>query len=261
MIRQTKNTFLMLTNCRFWGIALIALFTCLLASQDMYGQDLGGGGGDIADLQQLQQTGNTGAIGGGGGGTGGGGVGNIGPDAADLFGGFQSNGEILDRRNQGFVGVTAERIQELGFVGPPGETSGPDLQDGASIGGGVNDDQGSGGGGGGGNFNGGNQQNGFGGIGGQAKGFQVIRKGVRTALTPRFASPSRNTTDISSRFNNRIGRLPTMANDGGGLYVSINQRVATVSGYAQTEAERNRFIRQLRLEPGVDRVIDQASSQ
>ena len=260
MIQQTKNTFFMLTNLQYWGITLLVMFTCLISSEDTFAQDFGGGA-DIGDLQTLQQTGDTGGGGIGGGGTGGGGIGggngigNFGAEEADLL----SSVQIEDVRNQGFVGVTAPRIQELGFVGPPGETSGPALANGASFGGGVNDGTG-GGGGGGGNFGGRNQQNGFGGIGGQTKGFQVIRKGVRTALTPRFASPSRSTADISNRFSNRISRLPVMANGGGGLYVSINQRVATVSGYAQTEAERSRFIRQLRLEPGIDRVVDQASS-
>ena len=260
MIRQTNNTFLVLTNLRFWGITLIVMFTCLLPSQDIFAQIDGGGG--IADLQTLQQQGDGGgAVGGigGGGGGGGGTIGAFGSDQADLL----SSVQVEDVRNQGFVGATAPRIQELGFVGPPGETSGPDLADGASFGGGVNDGAGGGGGGGGGGGNfggGGNQQNGFGGIG-QGKGFQVVRKGLRTALTPRFASPTRTTREISTRFSNRIRRQPNMANDGGGMFVSINGRVATVSGFAQTEAERSRFIRQLRLEPGIDRVVDQVSSQ
>jgi len=116
------------------------------------------------------------------------------------------------------------------------------------------------GGGGGGGGGGGNQQNGFGGVG-QGKGFQVVRKGVRTALTPRFAAPTRTSREISTRFNSRIRRQPSMANDGRGLFVSINGRTATVSGFAQSAAERNRFMRQLRLEPGIDRIIDQISSQ
>ncbi len=252
MIQQSKHTFSMITNYRCWAIAVLVTFTCLPPSQDTLGQDLGLGDTGIADLQQLDQQqsqigGNTGTGNGGGDG-----IDAFTAEDADLLSGVSSD----DVRNQGFVGATGERIQELGFVGPPGETSGPPLADGASFGGGVND------GGGGGGFGGGNagrnQQNGFGGFG-QGKGFQVIRKGVRTALSPRFASPTRSNAEISNRFNNRIGRLPVMANDGGGLSVSINQRVATVTGYAQTEAERSRFIRQLRLEPGIDRVIDQVT--
>jgi len=250
----------MLTNFRYWGIAVLALFTCLLPSQDIFAQG-------IADLGALQGGGDGGGgIGGlGGGGIGGGGIGGGDSGIGDIGNAF-NGGQIEDLRNQGFVGATAERIQGLGFVGPPGETSGPPLADGASIGGGVNDGGAAAGGGaagggfGGGGGGGNNQQNGFGGIG-QGKGFQVVRKGVRTALTPRFASPTRTTRQISTRFTNRIRRQPNMANDGGGMLVSINGRVATVSGFAQSEAERSRFIRQLRLEPGIDRIVDQVGSQ
>ena len=259
MIRQTQHTFTMFTNLRYWGIAVLALsITCLLPSQDIFAQIDGGG---IADLQALGDGGG-GTIGGGGGGGGGDGIAAFGSEQADLL----SNVQIDDVRNQGFVGATAERIQGLGFVGPPGETSGPPLADGASIGGGVNDGGAAAGGGaagggfGGGGGGGNNQQNGFGGIG-QGKGFQVVRKGVRTALTPRFASPTRSSRQISTRFSNRIRRQPNMANDGGGMFVSINGRVATVSGFAQSEAERSRFMRQLRLEPGIDRIVDQVGGQ
>ena len=264
MIQQTQHTFTMFTNLRYWGIAVFALFTCLLPSQDIFAQIDGGG---IDGLQALQNQGDGGGgIGGGGiggGGIGGGGIGGGGDSGIGNIGDALTSGQIEDLRNQGFVGATGTRIQELGFVGPPGETSGPPLTAGASFGGGVNDGGGGGAGGGfggGGGGGGNNQQNGFGGIG-QGKGFQVVRKGVRTALTPRFASPTRSSRQISTRFSNRIRRQPNMANDGGGMFVSINGRVATVSGFAQSEAERSRFMRQLRLEPGIDRIVDQVGGQ
>jgi len=261
MIRRNKLTFFLLTNCRCWAIALIAVFTCLCLSQDILAQDFGDGG--IDDLTTLQQqappTGTTGGGGGGiGGGIGGGdGLDTFSADDADLLSGVTTE----DTRNQGFVGATGMAIQDLGFVGPPGETSGPPLTDGASFGGGVNDGQTVGGGlGGGGGGGGGNQRNGFGGFG-TDKGFQVLRRGVRTALSPRFAAPTRSSAEISTRFNNHIQRQPGMANDGSGLFVSINNRIATVTGFAQTDAQRSRFMRQLRLEPGIDRVVDQTSGQ
>lgn len=257
MTRQTNHIFSLFTNHRYWGVALIALFTCLIPSQDILAQDLGGGQidtGGIDQLQQLEQT-----QGGGGTGTG------VGDDGFDLFDGerpeFFTGTTSDDVRNQGFVGATGTKIQELGFVGQAGELSGPPLADGASFGGGVNESAGGGGGGGGfGNANAGRNQSGFGAIG-QGKGFQVIRKGVRTSLTPRFAAPAYGTNEISNRFNNRIGRQPVIRNDGGGLFVTINNRVATVTGYAETEAQRSRFIRQLRLEPGIDHINDQISRQ
>jgi len=217
------------------------------------GLDLGAPAAPAAQPQQVDT--GTDGFGGGtgtGGGTGGdGGLAPLSADDADLLSGIGNE----DVRNQGFVGVTGTRIQDQGFVGPPGENSGPPLTDGASFGGGVNDSAG-GGGGGGGNF-GNNRQNGFGGFG-QQKGFQVIRRGVRTRFSPRFDAPTISNGEITTRFNNRIARQPIMAGNGGGLFVSVNNRVATVSGFAQTAAERERFVRQLRLEPGIDRVIDQA---
>jgi len=55
MIRQTKHTTFPLINCHCWGIAVIAVFTCLVLPQDMHAQDLGGPGGGLGidDLQQL----------------------------------------------------------------------------------------------------------------------------------------------------------------------------------------------------------------
>ena len=264
------------TNCQSWArcfvIAAIATLTCLASSQDILAQgqggggQAGGGGGAVGggqqqlqqqqiQQQQLQQQQQAQSGGGTGGDSDGGGLETLASEDADLLSGIESE----DVRNQGFVGATGNRIQEQGFVGPPGESSAPPLADGASFGGGVNDSA-TGGGGGAGRNVGGNRQTGFGAFG-QAKGFQVIRKGVRTRLSPRFASPSRSTEEVAMRFSNRIQRQPVIAFDGGGLSVEINQRVATVTGFAQSEAERNRFIRQLRLEPGIDRVVDQVSRE
>lgn len=263
MIRQTKHTTFPLINCHCWGIAVIAVFTCLVLPQDMHAQDLGGPGGGLGidDLQQLPNDGGLGTGGIGGGGIGGGGIGGGGGDNPFAVNDQAFISESTENvRNQGFVGATGQRIQSQGFVGPPGESLAPPLVDGATFGGGVNDSAAGGGGGGFGGGNAGGNQTGFG-AAGQGKGFQVIRRGVRTALTPRFASPTYAVAEIPNRFNSRIRRQPVISNDSGGLFVSVNQRVATVTGFAQSQAERDRFIRQLRLEPGIDQIVDQSSSQ
>ncbi len=259
MIEQTEMPFMKPIKQRCWVIAAMVLLTCFVTFQDTYAQDFGGigGGQDTGSIEQLQQLQQSQV--GGGSSTGTSGT-SVGGGEIETFTGEDAvlSGTNEDVRNQGFVGATGTRIEELGFVGPAGEISGPPLAEGASFGGGVNDAAATG------SFGGGNarrnQQTGFGAIG-QGKGFQVIRKGVRTSLTPRFASPTYSTAEISNRFNNRIRRQPVIQNDGGGLVVSINNRVATVSGYAKSEAECNRFIRQLRLEPGIDHINDQISRQ
>jgi len=102
MILQNKHTFIMLTNFRYFGLALIVLLTCLLPSQDIFAQG-------IADLQSLQGGVGGGAAGGGGGGGGIGGIGGIGGEDSGIgnIGNALSGGEIEDLRNQGFVGATA----------------------------------------------------------------------------------------------------------------------------------------------------------
>lgn len=212
---------------------------------------------------------------GGGGGTGGdtsGGDGAIEPVELEL------GGDLEDTRNQGFVGVTADRVQELGFVGASSETSGPPLSDGATFGGGVNGSgtqAGGGGGGGGGNpFGGGGVNGGFGGqnqLGtGTQNGFQVIRQNLRTNLVPLFyAAPVSNEQTVV-RFQNRLARQPvpqaqyqtatgfsSPSDSISSVIVQIENRTAVLTGYVGNPAERDRWERQLRLEPGVDRIVNQ----
>lgn len=241
---------------------LICLITCLIGTEDTFGQVIPTAPPGPIDTDNINNGGNQfggGALGGGGGGggLGGAGGGNLGAfsaDDADLLGGVQ----IMDVRNQGFVGQTASGIQESGFVGPPGESLAPPLSGGANFGGGVNNNSGgNGGNGGGGNF-GGNRQNGFG-AAGQEKGFQIIRRGIRTNLTPQFTTPVIDSQNIIRRFNQRLTRQSNVSSQTGQLSVIINERIATVTGTGVDAVEKARYIRQLRLEPGIDRVVDQSN--
>lgn len=183
--------------------------------------------------------------------------------------------ELEDTRNQGFVGATSVQIQELGFVGASSENSGPPLSDGASFGGGVNNSgtQAAAGGGGGGGVNGG-----FGGGGGgqgtlgagTENGFQVIRQSIRTRLVPLINVAPVPGEQVVSRFQNRIARQPVPQTSGppfsnqaffnGGapsVNVQIQDRTAFLTGFVGSAAERDRWERQLRLEPGVYRIVNQ----
>ncbi len=211
--------------------------------------------------------GGTGGGGGGGGGTGGS-DGIVEPVELEL------GGDVEDSRNQGFVGVTADRVQELGFVGASSETSGPPLSDGATFGGGVNNSGTQAGGGGGNQIGGGGVNGVFGGQnqsgGGTQNGFQVIRQSLRTNLVPLiYAAPVSNEQTVI-RFQNRIARqpvprtrnqtVPVFSSTGGpvsSVNVQVENRTAVLTGYVGSPSERDRWERQLRLEPGVDRIINQ----
>lgn len=239
-------------------LCVMALFTLTYcgAPQDAAAQfDDGAGGIDPGDLGFPTDPGDFGDtdtdggdFGGFGGGVGGG-IGGFGGDFGSVLGGEDTD----DQRNQGFIGPTGTRIQENGFVGSPGENSGPPLAAGASFGGGTNDVGGGGAGGAGGRGNTQNQNNGFGGTG-QVKGFQIFRSNVRANLRPQFSSPQVGGFESADRFQNRIRRIPSMGNDGGGVQISISNQTATIQGFVRSHEERNRIERQLRLEPGVYRI-------
>ena len=259
-MRQTNSLKSPFDRCRiaislngilFSSIVLL-LFTCCCGVQDAHAQIDGGdlGGGGAIDVGNNNTD------------TGGGNIGTGGGDTASVFGNDENFGSVLggvdtaDVRNQGFVGSTSTVIQENGFVGPPGETSGPPLSDGASFGGGVNDVGGGTGGGGGGAAGNQNRNTGFGAAGQQGivKGFEVLRSSVRANLRPQFAAPQVSGSQVVQRFQNRIRQQPNMGSDGGGIQISIEGTTATMVGYAQSAEESNRVERQLRLEPGVYRI-------
>lgn len=255
------------TTRRLVTLTAILSVTFLFASQDLHAQFDGGGlgggvgggiptdggGGNIGGDFAGNDAGNAGNNGGGNDG------GNFGDDASfgEVLGGAASD----DVRNQGFVGSTGTSIQESGFVGPPGETTGPPLADGANFGGGVNDVNLTTGGGAGGNAGGrlNNRNNGFGVAGQQGivKGFEVLRSSVRANLSPQFDSPTVSPDQIENQFQQTIRRIPNMTGDGSGVQISIVGTTATVRGIVASEAEINRIERQLRLQPGVYRIDDQ----
>jgi hypothetical protein len=215
---------------------------------------------------------------GGGGDAGGGLTGDGGFEPAELDLGTNTE----DTRNQGFVGATATGIQELGFVGASSETSGPPLSEGATFGGDINNSgvQAGGGGGGatggnpGGAGGGGGFNGGFGDAGqlggGTENGFQVIRSSVRARLVPRINAPPIPGEQIVSRFQDRFSRQPVPQPAGppfsdavfssvstSGVNVQVQNRTAILTGFVGSLAERNRWERQLRLEPGVYQIINQ----
>lgn len=266
-MRRIRTNRSAIRRCQFafaqLGPLVLLIFTCCIAVQDAGAQT--GGGGGVGGGGNVPVDG--GGIGGGnaGGDNGGDFGGNTGAEAgtggdndSGAFGDDPAFGEVLggvdttDVRNQGFVGSTGPQIQEGGFVGPPGEFSGPPLADGASFGGGVNDVNLAAGGGGGNQ----NRNAGFGGVGqqGQVKGFEVFRSSVRANLRQQFTSPNVPGYQIADRFQNRIQRLPNMGSDGTGVRISIEGKIATMAGYVRSAEESSRIERQLRLEPGVYKI-------
>ena len=221
-----------------------------------------GGGGPVAD-------GGGGVDGGGGGVDGDGGVdggaaapfGNGGGGGAatttdggdggvDLDGAAELDfGGAPDMRNQGFVGATAPGITANGFVGAGSQTFGQ-LAEGATFGGGVNDSttssipSGSGGGAAGG-FNGANA------------GGSVIRSNLRTRLRTAFAAPAIPSRVIEGNFNSNLARQPTAQSLVGRYQVRMENKTAIVTGVVNTQADADRLIRQLRLQPGVYGIVSQ----
>ncbi len=154
--------------------------------------------------------------------------------------------EFDDGRNQGFVGATSSNIQEFGFVGGISQFVGGATE--GSFGGDF--DSGSGGGSTGGR--GGNA--GF--AGGNANGFEIVRpKYIRTRLRLNFDAPTIAGSTITGQFKDRLKQLPAVG-ENPAVTVSINNRIATITGNTSSREEAVRIERQLRLEPGVSRVVN-----
>lgn len=190
----------------------------------------------IGDLQDLVP----GGADGGGGGAAGGGAGAAG-GADDLV----SIETSENTRNQGFVGATAPGISaepQDGFVGAVSEQSGPPLANG-SFGGGVNDvapptieaaD-------------------------GEADSFTVTRRSIRARLRPSFSAPVIPNAVVTSRFQNHFSRQPSAGFTGDQYSVTVNNRTAYIRGRVNSFADSQRLERQLRLEPGVYRIVNELS--
>ncbi len=156
--------------------------------------------------------------------------------------------EFEDNRNQGFVGATSANVVEFGFVGGLSGFAGGSSE--GSFGGDANVTASTGGGGG----RGGNA--GFAG-GGTANGFQVVRpKFIRTRLRVNFEAPTVPNEFLSDRLNIRLNRLPGAAGRQG-VNVTVTERVATLTGSTESREAAARLERQLRLEPGISRVVNQ----
>jgi len=160
-------------------------------------------------------------------------------------------------RNQGFVGATTQDIsnQETGFIGAASEMSGPPLVDGQNFGGGVNqftptipaaNNNAAGGGG----------QQGFGGTG---NGVTIQRRSLRARLRPSFYAPPVPGRVVSNRFQSHFSRQPGSQLTGQGYSVRVENRTAFINGTVNTRADSERLERQLRLEPGVYKIVNELS--
>ena len=150
--------------------------------------------------------------------------------------------EILNQRIQPFAGRSIERFGEQELYHPRSQIT-PGSPNGS--GGGV--------GGGGGNFRGGGNQN----ASAAALSFQVARQSIRTHVIPSFRVPVQSDAQVvSTRFQNRIARLPATRSIGG-INVRMDGRTAVLSGSVGTQAESRRVERMARLEPGVYRIQNQ----
>lgn len=159
-------------------------------------------------------------------------------------------GDGIDRRNQGFIGATGERIIATnGFVGAPSETLGPvlDTASGATFGGGVNDQtQGS-------VLN----PNTSGYQPAQNNGVLIERRGIRARLRPRFASPMISSARIADQFSSNIARQPSAVGLAGRFSISVENKTATIRGTVSTVQQAYQIEQQLRLQPGVYKIINQ----
>ena len=159
-----------------------------------------------------------------------------------------------DQRNQGFVGATAPGIVEIGFVGAVSENSGSPIASGATFGGGVNSSVTS-------SFSVGGNTGTRGGQGGgftaAENGFRVTRRSLRAKLRPSFSSQSPAPEYVASRFNDRFYRQPDSQDFRGQYSITIENRTAFLNGSVNTAADSERLVRQLRLEPGIYKIVNQ----
>ena len=161
-----------------------------------------------------------------------------------------------DNRNRGFIGATAPYVSERNFVGSASLTFGVLAED-ATFGGGVNGTTVSavpnGGGTGGG-------RGGFGGAGGFGAGQtsgNIIRGNLRSRLRPAFAAPRVPTGVTVGRFNSNFLRQPGTQAMVGRYQVSIQNKTAFLTGFVSSKADASRLERQLRLQPGVYKIVNQ----
>lgn len=239
------------------SVAVLAMVVLALSSgvSLTFAQGGGGGGGDGNNGGGIDIPDIGGGIGNGDqlGGTNGGGTNNVGDaegptSIQDLLDGIQNQAEEIDidnNRLQPFVGRSIIRYGE--------QTAGAHPRSNASSpGGGVTT-------GGGGGFGGGARGNqARGGQGLQAGNNVIIRKSLRTRLSSRIvlASPS-SSRQVSSRFQQRLTRIPTTDLASQGVQVRVENKIAYLTGVVGSTQERNRVERMARLEPGIYKIQNQ----
>ena len=80
---------------------------------------------------------------------------------------------------------------------------------------------------------------------------------MRTRLRPAFAAPSIPSRVVEGNFNSNLARQPTAQSLVGRYQVRIENKTAIVTGVVDTQADADRLIRQLRLQPGVYGIVSQ----
>jgi hypothetical protein len=127
------------------------------------------------------------------------------------------------------------------------------LSDGATFGGGVNDSVNS-------QFTGGSTANARGGqqagFGAAENGVTVIRKSIRARLRPSFSAPRPTGQQVATRFNDHFYRQPTSQDVAGEYTINVQDRTAFLDGKINSRNDMERLVRQLRLEPGVYKVVN-----
>ncbi len=247
----------------FLLVCAIGLSACMSLPSIAYGQSgavggvpaIGGidGGGVAAPAVDGGAVVDGGAAAGGAGGVGGGGGAGATDGEIQTVDPFQLELNILDRRNQGFVGANAEILNQQGFVGNAGNNSNIPLaaESRSSLGGNVNNGLG---------VRQPPQANQGGGVGGQQNGFTVNRSTMRTRLVPSFQAPRTPGFATQARFESRMRRQPIVNQMPGNISVQIQDRTATMSGTVSNNAEKQMMMRQLRLEPGIYRIVDETTT-
>ena len=162
--------------------------------------------------------------------------------------------QIPNQRDQTFVGASAsstpEGRAEFRFVGTISEAF---VGDAAATGpaGGQGGFAGAGGLGAGGL--------GAGGLGAGMNGFRVQRpQAIRSRVVPGFSSRPLSPNFVSTRFNQRISNLPVTRDFADSVRVTMQGQTAIITGTALNPQQIDRVTRQLRLDPGVSKIINQA---
>lgn len=245
---------MMSKNIRVVSVAAIVIALALFSTADAQVGTAGNGGtGDVG-------TGDfgTGNFGGGGGGNPFGGGGAFGNQfSLEDFSFNDVEVEPDQRFERGFIGRTAADATDgidnrsSGFVGRRGSSTG-----GGELGGGVN--------GGGNNAfgNAGRGQGGFNGVNGSQNYFEAFKlTPVRARLRSGIGRVNFSAPVVANRFQNRLSTMPSTRSYSGGVNIAINNRTATLTGVVRDPNVARRLVRQLRMEPGVYKIIDNIQVQ